>query len=68
LRKGILRGFDPDSYTATVQLAGSPRDYLEDIKVARNLPASEMIPGRQVALVFFAQSNAREALLLAVYS
>jgi hypothetical protein len=68
LRKGILKGFDPGSYTATVQLAGSPREYLEDIKVARHLPAAEMIAGRQVALFFFAKSNAREALLFAVYS
>jgi len=38
LRKGVLRSFNPTEYTATVQLAGSYKVYLEDVTVARNLP------------------------------
>ena len=43
LKKGRLRSFNSGNYTATVQLAGSYKVYLEDISVARNIPSAEMI-------------------------
>lgn len=68
LRKAVLRSFNSGNYTATVQLAGSLKVYLEDIAVARNLPAAEMISGRKVAVVFFDEHNAKEAVVVAVYT
>jgi hypothetical protein len=68
LRKGVLRSFNPTEYTATVQLAGSYKVYLEDVTVARNLPSAEMTTGRKVALVFFDEHNAKEAVIMAVYT
>jgi hypothetical protein len=68
LSKAILEGFDAGSYKATVQLAGSHKVYLEEVTVARNLPASEMVTGRQVAVVFFDAYNAKEAVVVAVYT
>lgn len=68
LRKGILKSFDSGSYTATIQLAGSHKAYLEGIIVARNLPSAEMTAGRKVAVIFFDENNAKEAVVIAVYS
>lgn len=68
LRKGILRSFNSSNYTATVQLAGSYKAYLDDITVARNLPISEMTAGRKVAVIFFDEHNPREAVVVAVYT
>ena len=68
LRKAILKGFNSDNYTATVQLAGSYKVYLEDIAVARNLPADEMAAGRKAAVIFFDEYNPREAVVIAVYT
>ena len=68
LRKGILKTFNGVDYTATVQLTGSPKVYLEDITVARNIAAGEMSPGRKVTLVFSDENNAREAVVIAVYT
>lgn len=68
LRKGILKSFNSGDYTATVQLAGSYKTYLEGIAVARNLPAGEMALGRKVAVVFFDEHNAKEAVVIAVYT
>ncbi len=68
LRKGILESFNSGDYTATVQLAGSYKAYLEGIAVARNLPAAEMALGRKVAVVFFDEHNAKEAVVVAVYT
>ena len=68
LRKAILWSFNSGDYTATVQVAGSQKVYLEGIAVARNLPAAEMALGRKVAVVFFDEHNAKEAVVIAVYT
>ncbi len=67
VKKGELIGFNSTDYTATVNLAGSHRAYLEDVSVARNIAGSEMVAGRQVAVVFFDEHNAKEAVVIAVY-
>jgi len=67
-RKGVLKSFNSGNYTATIQLAGSYKVYLEDVTVARNLPSAEMVAGRKVAIVFFDEHNAREAVVVAVYT
>jgi hypothetical protein len=68
LKKAELRSFNSGNYTATVQMAGSYKVYLEDVAVARNLPAVEMVTGRQVAVLFFDEYSPREAVVVAVYT
>ncbi len=68
LRKAMLKSFNPGDYTATIQLVGSYKAYLESIAVARNLPASEMAVGRKVVVIFFDEHNAREAVVVGVYT
>jgi len=68
LRKAILKSFNSGDYTATVQLTGSYKAYLESIAVARNIPAAEMALGRKVAVVFFDEHNPKEAVVIAVYT
>lgn len=67
LKKGILKSFSSGDYTATLQLTGSYKVYLEGVPVARNLPASEMTAGRKVAVISFDENNAKEAVVIAVY-
>ena len=64
----MLKSFNPGDYTATIQVTGSYKAYLEGIAVARNLPAAEMAVGRKVAVVFFDEHNPREAVVVAVYT
>ncbi len=68
LRKAVLKSFNSGDYTATIQLAGSYKVYLEDITVARNLPTAEMALGRKVAVIFFDEHNPKEAVVIAVYT
>lgn len=68
LIKGVLRSFNAGNYTATVQLAGSYKVYLDGIAVARNMPAGEMTAGRKVAVIFFDEHNPKEAVVVAVYT
>jgi hypothetical protein len=67
LRKGILRSFDLDNFTAVIELTGSGKVYLEDVTVARSVPASEMVIGREIVIVFFDEHNAKDAVVTAVY-
>ena len=68
LRKGILKSFNSGTHTATIQLAGSHKVHLEDVVVARNIPAAEMTLDRKVAVNFFDEYNAKEAVVIAVYT
>jgi hypothetical protein len=68
LKKAELMSFNSGDYTAMVRLAGSYKVYLEGVAVARNLPAVEMVNGRQVAVVFFDEYSPREAVVVAVYT
>ena len=68
IRKAILKSFNAGNYKATIQLASSYKVYLEDITVARNIPSAEMVAGRKVAVVFCDENNAREAVVVAVYT
>ena len=67
VKKGVLKNFNSSAYTATVQLAGSYKVYLEDVTVARNLPSAEMTVGRKVAVILFDEHNPKEAVVVAVY-
>ena len=67
LRKALLKSFNSGDYTATIQLAGSYKAYLQGIAVAKNLPAVEMALGRKVAVIFFDDHNSKEAVVIAVY-
>ena len=68
MKKGVLKSFNSGGYTATVQLANSYKVYLEDIAVARNLPAAEMTAGRKVAIILFDEHSPKEAVVVAVYT
>jgi hypothetical protein len=66
-KKATLKAWSSGSYTATIQIAGSSRVYLEGVKVARNIPSAEMVTGRFVLVYFFDKSNAADAVVTAVY-
>jgi hypothetical protein len=67
LKKAVLRSFDSDNYTAVIELTGSGKVYLENVIVARSVPAGEMIVGRELVVVFFDEHNAKDAVIVAVY-
>jgi len=68
IKKALLKSFDSGSYIASLQLAGSHTAHLEGIAVARNLPADEMVLGRGVAVILFDEHNAKDAVVIAVYT
>jgi hypothetical protein len=67
LKKAILKSWNAGSYTATIQITGSAKAYLEGVKAARNIPGAEMLAGRNLLVYFFDKSNAADAVIIAVY-
>jgi hypothetical protein len=67
IKKAILKAWYSGTYTATIQIAGSGKAYLEGVKVARNLPSAEMVIGRNLAVLFLDKSNTTDAVIIAVY-
>lgn len=66
--KGIVRGFDPQTYTATIQVVGSLSVWLEGVPVSRAIPPAAMVPGRPCAVIFLDESHPHDAVVAAVFS
>ena len=67
-RKATLKAFNSTNYRASVQLTGSLKAFLENIPVVRNIPAAEMVVGRNVEVVMFDSNNPKDAVITGVYT
>jgi hypothetical protein len=67
LKRGIIQDFNAIDYKATIQVAGSLLGWLEGVAVARNIPAAEMVVGRNCALLIFDPANPGDAVVVAVW-
>lgn len=67
IRKGVIKGFDAGSYTATVQVAGSLSVWLDGVPVSRAIASGEVVEGRTCAVLFFDPSNPKDGVVLAVW-
>jgi len=68
VRRGVLKGFDSATYTATVQVAGSLAVWLSSVPVARNIAQAELVAGRSCAVVFLEDGNPKDAVVAAVWT
>jgi hypothetical protein len=66
LEVGILKVYDSINHRATVQLVGSLTAYFDNIRVARNISADEMVPGRHV-FIAIPENNPGNAAIIAVF-
>ncbi|MGD9933596.1 MAG: hypothetical protein AB7T37_07730 [Dehalococcoidia bacterium] len=66
LLRGALVSFDAGSYRAAVRVDGSVATTLSDIPVAANIPAVEMVSGRQVLVDSGATGDVGEMVVYAV--
>jgi hypothetical protein len=67
LKRGVVQAFNATDYKATVQVAGSLLGWLEGVAVARNIPAVEMVAGRNCALLIFDLANPGDVVVVAVW-
>jgi hypothetical protein len=67
IKRAVLRAFDSVSHTATVEVAGSLSVWLPGVPVAKNIPVTEMVTGRRVAVLLFDVSNPDDFIIVAVW-
>ena len=67
IETGILKTWDSVNYKAGVQLTGSLTTYFDNLNVARNIAAGDMVIGRHV-IVAVPGGNTRDAVVIAVYT
>jgi hypothetical protein len=68
LRHGLVKAFNAGTYKATVLFTGSLMLTVDNIPVARDIAAAEMVVDRKVAVVMWDPSNPTDAVVLAVYT
>ncbi len=66
IKKAILKTFDSGTYTASVELIGSPVR-LTGVPVSRGIPAGELTAGRWVAVLLLDPSNPSDAVVATVH-
>jgi hypothetical protein len=66
LEKGILKKYDSTNHRASIQLVGSLTTYFDNVRVARNIPADDMVIGRHV-FISIPDSNPGNAAIIAVF-
>jgi hypothetical protein len=66
LEVGILKKYDSINHRASVQLMGSLTTYFDNVRVARNITADEMVLGRHV-FIAIPENNPGNAAIIAVF-
>lgn len=66
IRRGVVRGFDRASHTATVEVAGARVTYL-DVPVSHALGWWLVAPGALCGVVFFDETDPHDACLAFIY-
>lgn len=67
LKRGVIRAYDALTHKAAVQIAGSLSTYLPDVAVATDIPPAEVQPDRECAVLFFADANPEDAVVIAIH-
>ena len=57
IKRGTIKSYDAGGHVATVQMAGSLMVYLDAIPVATDIPAAEVVAGRECTVVFFGDAH-----------
>jgi hypothetical protein len=66
IKKAVIKSYDPDAHKATVQIAGSLGVWLDGIRVATDIPAADVVAGRQCTVLFLDPSNQDDAVVITI--
>ena len=66
IRRAVVKSYDAAAHKADVQIAGSLAVWLDDVRVATNIPAADVVAGRQCAVLFLDPSNQDDAVVITV--
>jgi hypothetical protein len=68
LFKGFIRAYYVGTHTADVQLAASPRETIDGVRVGTHIHAADCVVDRECTVLFFGAANCQDAVVIAVQS
>ena len=66
IRKAIIRAYTAATHKADLQIVGSHATLAAGLRVATNVPAADVVPGRQATVLLLDPSNPDDAVIVAV--
>ncbi len=66
LKKATIKSYDAATHKAAVQIAGSLAVWLDGVPVATDIPAADVVAGRQCAVLFLDPSNPDDAVVATI--
>ena len=66
IRRAVVKSYDAVAHKAAVQIAGSLAVWLDDVRVATNIPPADVSAGRQCTVLFMDPSNQDDAVIIAI--
>jgi len=66
IRKAVVRAYDAATHKADLQIVGSHPTLASGLRVATNIPAADVVPGRQATVLLLDPSNPDDALVLSI--
>ncbi len=66
IKKAIVKSYAPAAHKATVQIAGSLAVWLEAVAVATDIPAADVVAGRECTVIFFTEDNPDDAVIATI--
>ena len=66
IKRGTIKSYDPAAHKADVQIAGSLAVWLDNVCVATDIPAADVIAGRQCSVLFLDPSNQDDAVVITI--
>ncbi len=66
IRRAVVKSYDAATHKADVQIAGSLTVWLDAVRVATNIPAADVVTGRQCTVLFLDPSNQDTAVIISI--
>src|SRR3972149_9299820 len=66
IKRAIIKSYSAATHTATVQIAGSLGVWLDNLRVATDTPAADVMAGRQCTVLFLDPANQDDAVILPI--
>jgi len=66
IKKATIKSYDAATHKAAVQLAGSLGVWLDAVRVATDIPAADVVAGRQCTVLFLDPANQDDAVVLTI--
>jgi hypothetical protein len=68
LKRATIKSYAAGTHRASVQIAGSLSVWLDSVPVATNIPAADVIAGRECGVLLFTDDNPEDGCVIAVYN